>query len=83
MFSLLGIALFTFQVLRGDIYIKLATDNRLRIIRRAPQRGTIYDANGIPLAVSIRTFSIQGYPLAMQSDETIQGSLFSSRNTAS
>jgi len=71
MFSLLGIALFTFQVLRGDIYIKLATDNRLRIIRRAPQRGTIYDANGIPLAVSIRTFSIQGYPLAMQSDETI------------
>jgi len=70
-FALLGVALFIFQVLHGDNYIRLATDNRLRIIRRAAQRGTIYDANGIPLAVSIRTFSIQGYPLAMQSDETI------------
>lgn len=69
---LLAVALFQFQVLHGDDYVRLATENRLRVIRLTPQRGTIYDANQIPLAVSLRTFSIQGYPLAIQEDETIE-----------
>lgn len=69
---LLAVALFQFQVLHGGDYVRLATENRLRVIRLTPQRGTIYDANQIPLAVSLRTFSIQGYPLAIQEDETIE-----------
>ncbi|HHZ04080.1 penicillin-binding protein 2 [Acetomicrobium hydrogeniformans] len=68
----LMIALFVFQVMHGDDYVRLATENRLRVIRLSPQRGTIFDANQIPLAVSISTFSIQGYPLSMQSEETIE-----------
>ncbi|MBP8675152.1 MAG: penicillin-binding protein 2, partial [Acetomicrobium sp.] len=55
---LLAVALFQFQVLHGDDYVRLATENRLRVIRLTPQRGTIYDANQIPLALSLRTFSI-------------------------
>ena len=52
---LLAVALFQFQVLHGSDYVRLATENRLRVIRLTPQR-TIYDANQIPLAVSLRTF---------------------------
>ena len=51
-------ALYYFQIIHGDSYIKLATGNRLRFVRFAPSRGNIYDRNGAPLATNIRTFDI-------------------------
>jgi penicillin-binding protein 2 len=47
----------------ADKYIRLAYNNRLRLIRFPSPRGEIYDRNGVPLAVNETTFSIMGYPL--------------------
>ncbi|MDR2523370.1 MAG: penicillin-binding protein 2 [Synergistaceae bacterium] len=55
--------LYFFQVTQGDKYVRLATSNRLRMVRFSPARGEIYDRNGVPLAVNEATFSIMGYPL--------------------
>lgn len=63
---LLGVALFFFQVVRGDKYVRLASENRLRMLRIPPARGSIFDANGAPLALNVRTFDIKGYPLFLR-----------------
>jgi len=55
--------LYFFQVIQADKYVKLAYNNRLRLIRHSPPRGEIYDRNGVPLAVNETTFGIMGYPL--------------------
>jgi penicillin-binding protein 2 len=55
--------LYFFQIVHTDKYIRLAYNNRLRLIRVSPPRGEIYDRNGLPLAVNETTFSIMGYPL--------------------
>ena len=40
-FMLLVTGLFFFQVVQGDTYVKLASQNRLRILRILPPRGSI------------------------------------------
>ena len=64
--------LFFFQVVQGDTYVKLASQNRLRILRILPPRGSIVDINGAPLAVNVRTFNINGYPIDLQKEENIK-----------
>ncbi|MDR1874740.1 MAG: penicillin-binding protein 2 [Synergistaceae bacterium] len=61
--AVLFTGLYFFQIVHADRYIRLATNNRLRLIRFSPPRGEIYDRNGVPLAVNETTFSIMGYPL--------------------
>lgn len=63
---LLAVALFFFQVVRGDKYVRLASENRLRMLRIPPARGRVFDANGAPLALNVRTFDIKGYPLFLR-----------------
>ena len=67
-FTLLAAGLFYFQVANGDTYVKLASQNRLRILRILPPRGGIVDINGAPLAVNVRTFNINGYPVDLQKE---------------
>jgi len=67
--SLLILGLGYFQLVRGDRYIELAADNRLRMIRLNPPRGNIYDASGVPLAVNVRTFDIKGYPMDISKED--------------
>lgn len=67
--SLLIFGLAYFQIVRGDQYIGLASENRLRMIRLSPPRGNIYDASGVPLAVNVRTFDIKGYPMDISKDD--------------
>jgi penicillin-binding protein 2 len=55
--------LYFFQIVHADRYVRLASGNRLRLIRFSPPRGEIYDRNGVPLAINETTFSIMGYPL--------------------
>ncbi len=71
-FILLASGLFFFQIIQGDTYVKLAANNRLRILRIVPPRGTISDINGAPLAVNVRTFNISGYPIDLQKEENIK-----------
>lgn len=70
-FSLMFLAggLYYFQIIHGDAYIRLATNNRLRLIRFPPVRGEIYDRNGALLAVNVTTFDIMGYPLDIEKNE--------------
>lgn len=71
-FLLLAAGLFYFQVANGDTYVKLASQNRLRILRMLPPRGSITDINGAPLAVNVRTFNINGYPVDLQKEENVR-----------
>lgn len=69
---LLVAGLFFFQIAQGDEYVKLASRNRLRILRIAPPRGSILDVNGSPLAVNVRTFNLSGYPIDLQKEENVK-----------
>jgi penicillin-binding protein 2 len=70
-FSLLFLVagLVYFQLVKADEYVDLASRNRLRMIRLPSPRGNIYDANGVPLAVNVRTFEIRAYPMDIRRDE--------------
>lgn len=68
-FVLLTAALVFFQIIMGDSYVRLASQNRLRILRLIPPRGIISDINGAPLAANVRTFNLSAYPIDLQKDE--------------
>ena len=42
------------------------------MIRLLPPRGNIYDKNGVPLAVNVRTFDIKGYPVDLSKNEDFE-----------
>ena len=64
--------LYFCQIYQGDKYIRLAHNNRLRMIRSAAPRGEIFDRNGVPLAVNDTTFCIMGYPLDLNTPEKVE-----------
>ncbi|RRD65891.1 penicillin-binding protein 2 [Fretibacterium sp. OH1220_COT-178] len=68
---LLG-GLYFFQIFHGDKYVRLAYNNRLRLIRFSAPRGEIFDRHGVPLAVNETTFSIMGYPLDLNTTEKLE-----------
>ena len=65
-------SLIFFQIIKSNEYVKLASRNRLRILRILPPRGTITDAAGAPLAVNVRTFNISGYPLDLMDEKKVK-----------
>lgn len=67
--SVLFAGLYFYQIYQGDKYIRLAYNNRLRLVRTAAPRGEIFDRNGVPLALNETTFSIMGYPLDLNTKE--------------
>ena len=69
---ILTAGLYFCQIYQGDKYIKLAHNNRLRMIRFAAPRGEIFDRNGVPLAVNDTTFCIMGYPLDLNTPEKLE-----------
>lgn len=69
--SLIG-GLAYFQILKGDEYVELASRNRLRVVRLSPPRGVIRDANGVPLAVNVRTFDVKAYPMDLQKEGNME-----------
>ena len=64
--------LYICQIYQGDKYVRLAYNNRLRLIRFAAPRGEVFDRNGVPLAVNETTFSIMGYPLDLDTPEKLE-----------
>jgi len=71
-FILLVAGLAFFQIIRRDEYVRLASQNRLRILRITPPRGVITDSQGAPLAVNVRTFNLSGYPIDLQKEENVR-----------
>lgn len=69
---LLGGTVFTFQVFRFDRYLQLAVQNRLRTLQIPSQRGRLFDFNGAPLALNVRTFDIKGYPLYLRREGVLR-----------
>ena len=59
----MGARLFTLQVLERPTYARLATQQRQHVITFPPQRGSIFDRNGQPLAISINAQMIYADPL--------------------
>jgi penicillin-binding protein 2 len=70
--ALLAAGLYYFQVVHSDTYVRLASNNRLRLIRFPPVRGEIYDRNGALLAVNVTTFDIMGYPLDIEKEGMVE-----------
>ncbi|MCR4818875.1 MAG: penicillin-binding protein 2 [Fretibacterium sp.] len=68
---LLLAGLYYCQIYQGDKYVRLAYNNRLRLVRFTAPRGEIFDRNGVPLAVNETTFSIMGYPLDLNTPEKL------------
>jgi len=62
LFSLFVIRLWQLQVLQGEEYRKISTENMLRIIKIPAPRGIIYDRNGIPLVKNSPYFSASLMP---------------------
>lgn len=52
--------LFFLQVLRYDLYRNLANQNAIAVVPLSPQRGKIYDRNGILLAENRKVYSLLG-----------------------
>ena len=71
-FLILISGLYFCQIYQGDKYIRLAHNNRLRVMRFAAPRGEIFDRNGVPLAVNDTTFCIMGYPLDLNTPEKLE-----------
>jgi len=54
--------IFYLQIIKGDLYLKKAEDNRQRSIPIVSERGLIYDRNGIQITKNIPNFSIALMP---------------------
>lgn len=54
--------LYQLQILNFDFYKNLANKNRIKIVPIQPDRGIIYDRNGLPIAVNKITYNINIIP---------------------
>ena len=52
-FGVMGVRLFTLQILESKAYARMATNQRERVITFPARRGAIFDRNGQPLAISV------------------------------
>lgn len=60
--GVVGVRLVWIQVVLADEYSERATAQRMRDIELAPRRGTIYDREGEPLAVSVEAPTVFASP---------------------
>lgn len=62
LFLLLSLRLFSLQVIKGQHYLALAEENRIRIVPIEPSRGLIYDRNGILLVDNYPSYTVSVLP---------------------
>ncbi|MDA1330303.1 MAG: penicillin-binding protein 2 [Chloroflexi bacterium] len=67
-FVIFTIRLFNLQVVQYDEWLGQAEENRIQRISLAPQRGVIYDRNGIVLARNIASYNINVIPANLPDD---------------
>ena len=61
-----GARLVQIQVIAAPAYAQLAEKQRLRDVEISPRRGTIYDREGEPLAVSVEAKTVYATPYAVK-----------------
>lgn len=64
--TVVGARLVYLQVVAAPAYARQAADQRIRDIILSPRRGSVYDREGEPLAVSMEARTIYGVPHAVQ-----------------
>lgn len=62
LFLILIIRLAYLQISQHDVYATQARNNQVRILTVTPNRGLIFDRNGVPLATNIPNFSLEIIP---------------------
>lgn len=67
-FLVFGARLFYLQVLEHDNWLRQADENRTETISLAPQRGVIYDRNGIILARNVASYNVVVTPAFLPDD---------------
>lgn len=67
-FFLFFIRLFYLQVLEHSNWLRQADDNRTEVISLAPQRGVIFDRNGVLLASNTASYNIIAVPAFLPGD---------------
>ncbi|MCD4775845.1 MAG: penicillin-binding protein 2 [Candidatus Aegiribacteria sp.] len=72
LFLVLGVRLFYLQIVRGDYYRSLSSQNHIRIITRPAPRGLISDRNGVVLADSRPSFIVTAVPSEFDSLNIVQ-----------
>ena len=71
--TLLLLRLFQLQIIEYDHFDTLSDNNRVRLMSSAPNRGLIYDRNGIVLAENRPTFSLDITPEEVDDiDQTLE-----------
>lgn len=68
-FAIFAIRLFNLQVFQYGNFIQQAEDNRTQEISLAPQRGVIYDRNGIILARNVASYNVAVIPALLPDDD--------------
>ncbi|MEX1247713.1 MAG: penicillin-binding protein 2 [Anaerolineales bacterium] len=67
-FLVFSLRLFYLQVLEHENWLRQANDNRTETISLAPQRGVIYDRNGIVLAQNVASYNVVIIPALLPDD---------------
>lgn len=62
LFFLLGLRLFSLQVMKEEHYLRLSEENRIRIVPIEPPRGLIYDRNGVLLVDNYPSYTVSVLP---------------------
>ncbi len=58
-FALFVVKAYSLQVVNGDKYLELAENNRIKLQKIFPQRGIIYDRNGVELAWNVNSDDLE------------------------
>lgn len=72
---ILVVRLFILQIVDHDVFSTLSQDNRLRLMAVAPNRGLIYDRNGVVLAENRPSYRLELVPEEVKDIETTLGQL--------
>jgi len=74
-FAVVGARLGVLQVRDHDLYAERASDQQLRVVELDPPRGTIYDARGRELAVSVPVDSLYALPEQIEDPQATAAAL--------
>lgn len=74
---LIGIRAFDLQIIRPDAIISMAHKRFDQSIKLSPNRGTIYDKSGQPLAISLEVKSIAANPRLIKNPSRVSAKLAS------